>query len=76
MRISFPFLLSKYLCRLLLIMITSSFYSPLRRGYIHKVSVNLVQKKFLMIAVLFILLAANEKRNPMKEITKRDSIKT
>ena len=46
MRISLPFLLAKYLRRFLLIMINHSFYSPLHRGHIRKVSVHSVQKYF------------------------------
>ena len=48
MIILFPFLRDNYLHTSLLIMRTRSFfYSPLCRGYIHKVSVHLVQKYFL-----------------------------
>ena len=44
-RISFPFLLAKDLRRFLLFMRTRSFFnSPVRRGYMRKVSVHLVQK--------------------------------
>ena len=47
MRISFPFIYAKDLRRFLLIMRTRSFfYSPVRRGYIRKVIVHLVQKYF------------------------------
>ena len=46
MRISFIFLLAKGLRRFLFIMINRSFYSPVRRGYIRKVSMHLVQKYF------------------------------
>ena len=46
MIILFPFLLANDLRRFLLIMITRIFNSPLRRGYIHKVSVHVVQKYF------------------------------
>ena len=47
MRISFPFLRAKDLRRFLLIVRTHSFLnSRERRGYIHKVSVHLVQKYF------------------------------
>ena len=44
MRILFLFILTKNIHRFLLLMRTRSFYSPLRRGYILKVS---VQKYFL-----------------------------
>ena len=47
MRISFSFLRVKYLRTSLLIMRNDSFYSPVRRGYIRKVSVHFVQKCFL-----------------------------
>ena len=46
MRISFPFVRAKKLRTSLLIMNTRTFYSPVRRRYIHKVSVYLVQKYF------------------------------
>ena len=47
MRISFPFLLAKDLRKYLLIMRNYSFFnSPVRKGYIRKVSVHLVQKYF------------------------------
>ena len=45
MRISFSFLCAKDLRTSLLIMITCSFYSPICRVYVHKVSVHLVQKQ-------------------------------
>ena len=43
MRILFPFLLAEDINRFLLLTRTPSFYSPLRRGYMRKVSVHLVQ---------------------------------
>ena len=47
MRISFPFLRAKDLRTYLLIMRTwSFFFSPVRRIYIRKISVHLVQKYF------------------------------
>ena len=46
MRIPFPFLHTKDLRTSLLITRTRSFYSPICRGYIRKVSVHLVQKYF------------------------------
>ena len=61
-RISFPFLLAKDLRRVLLILITRNVYSPIRRGYIRKVIVHLVQKYFHIIAVLIVFLAANGKK--------------
>ena len=45
-RILFLFLIANDLRGFLLIMRTRIFYSPVRRGYIRKVSVHLVQKYF------------------------------
>ena len=46
-------------------------------GYIRKVSVQLVQNIFHMIAVLIVFLAVNRgERNLMKTISKRDSDET
>ena len=46
MGFSFPFLCAKDLRMSLLIMITRSFFSPVRGGYISKVSVHFVQNYF------------------------------
>ena len=46
MIISFTFLLAKDIHKFLLLMITRSFYSPVCKGYIRKVSVHLVQRYF------------------------------
>ena len=47
MRILFPFLITKNINRFLLLTRARSFYSPLRRGYIGKVSVYLAHKYFV-----------------------------
>ena len=77
MRILFPFLLTKNIHRFLLLIGTHSFLLSLRRGYIRKVSVYLVQFFFYLIAVLIAYLSANDKnRNEMTTISKQYSNKT
>ena len=50
--------------------------SPIRRGYIRKVGIHLVQNIFHIISVLIVLLAAKRwESNLMKTISKRDSEK-
>ena len=48
-----------------------SFYSPVRRGYIRKVSIYLVQNIFRMIAVLIVFLAANKKKESGENYIKK-----
>ena len=74
MRISFPFLLAKELRRFLLIMRTRSFYSPICRGYIRKVSLHLVHKYFPHdCSTDSISCSEWKKRNLMKTISKQNS---
>ena len=61
MGFSFPFLRANDLLSSLSNIRARSFYSLVRRGYIRKVSVKLVQIFFHAFAVLIVFHAANEK---------------
>ena len=58
---SFSFLRANELRSSLLNIIPRSFYSLVRRGYIHKVSVQIEQIFFHAFAVLIVFHAANKK---------------
>ena len=77
MRTSFPFLRAMYLHRIILIILSRSFFSPVRREYIRKFSVHLIQKFCSHdLSNKVLSCSEREKINLMKSISKRDSKKT
>ena len=72
MGFSFLFLRANNLCSYLFIMRTRSFYSLVRRGYIRKVSVQLVPKYFSHDCSTDII-SCSERKNRMRIILKQDS---
>ena len=70
MGFSFPLLRANYLGSFLLIMRTRSFYSLVRRGYIRKVSVQLVPKYFSRDCSTDSISCSKQKK------TEEDNIKT